>query len=88
VSREAQLGQPDPVTETHAAAVVEVIDGHIYRIVYSEGAASLPNHTETLTQLAISLLMANVPQSARSGRTGSPAPQSAESDRRQETSPA
>jgi AcrR family transcriptional regulator len=63
-SREVAAHQPDAesVSEAHALAVIEAIGGYIYRIVFTEGAEKLPDHTETLAELTIGLLMARMPR--------------------------
>lgn len=48
------------ISEIHALAVISAIEGHIFRVIYFEGAKDLTNHTETLAQLATGFLKADM----------------------------
>lgn len=48
------------ISETHALAVITAIEGHIFRVIYLDGANNLTDHVETFAQLATGFLKADM----------------------------
>ena len=79
LSQDVSAHRPEAraIEEAHALAVIGAVNETLYRVVFFEGAESLPRHADKLIPIVTGLLMAQIPASSerrppRSGRGREP----------------